>query len=172
MNRMQDEKKTYWQKIKAWAWDKLCQGWDVIVGQLTQHKVLLLTIGVLYVFRGAFIVWIKEFICPITSKVAENDIWVLFAIVGFILVVYLINSKRLWKERKIVVSRLWTLGLLYAGYRIFRDSGAFVFSGLETSRFSYVETAWLVIVGVEVLLLIKRIVVRYFPREVLLRQFL
>lgn len=162
---MQEKKKTYWTKIKAWVWDKLCQGWDAIVGQLTQHKVLLLTIGVLYVFRGAFIVWIKEFICPITSKVAENDIWVLFAIVGFILVVYIINSKRLWRERKIVVSRLWTLGLLYAGYRIFRDSGAFVFSGLETSRFSYVDTAWLVIIGIELLWIIIRIVVEYIPQD-------
>lgn len=162
---MQDEKKTYRLKIKAWSWDKLCRGWDAIVGWLTQHRVLLLTISVLCVFRGAFVVWIKELICPITSKVTENDIWVLIAIVGSIMVVHLINSKRLWRERKIVVSRLWTLGLLYVGYRIFQQSGEFVFIGLETSRFSYVDTAWLVIAGIELLWMIKRIAARYIPKD-------
>lgn len=42
-----------------------------------QHKTLLLVLCVIVVFRNILIEWTIKFVCPITSHVPENNIWVM-----------------------------------------------------------------------------------------------
>lgn len=150
--------KIFWKNLWAWLCKQACRGWYGSVGWLAKNKVLLLTIGVLYVFRSAFAEWIIDIICPITSKVAGNDTSVMIIIASAIVVLYLIQYKRLLRERDLFVSRLGTLGLLFLGYWIFARTGRFEFAGIKGWPFSYVECGWILIAGIEAILLIKRLI--------------
>ena len=145
---MIDAIKEYW--LKGWARVKetVCRGWHWLMRMLTQNKLMLLTVAVLYIFRDKFVEWMIAFICPLTSKVDPNNIWVLVIIAASILLIYVINAKRLWKERELIVSRILTLGLLYLGYYIFVRTGKFEFYKIDSWSYNYVDCAWLLIAGI------------------------
>ena len=143
--------------------DKIKKYWRKFIRLLTQNKLLLLTVGVVYIFRAKIADWIIALICPITAKVDKNSIPVLVIIAAAISLVYLINTKRLWRDRKIFVSRLWTLGLLYLGYWIIVRTGKFEFYQIKGWQYNYVDSAWLLIAGIETLWLLKRFVVWCIP---------
>lgn len=151
--------------IKGWVIVKeaICQTWNWITRTLAQNKLLLLTVGVVYIFQTKIVDWIIALICPVTAKVDKNNILVLIIVAAAILLVYIINTKRLWRERKIIVSRLWTLGLLYLGYWIIVRTGQFEFYIIKGWPYSYVDSAWLFIAGIETLWLIKRFIVWCIP---------
>ena len=160
---MIDAIKEYW--LKGWARVKetVCRGWHWLMRMLTQNKLMLLTVAVLYIFRDKFVEWMIAFICPLTSKVDPNNIWVLVIIAASILLIYVINAKRLWKERELIVSRILTLGLLYLGYYIFVRTGKFEFYKIDSWSYNYVDCAWLLIAGIEALWLLKRLIVKCIP---------
>lgn len=143
--------------------EKIKKYWRKFIRLLTQNRLLLLTVGGVYIFQAKIADWIIALICPITAKVDKNNIWVLVIIAAAILLVYLINGKRQWRERTIFVSRLWTLGLLYLGYWIIVQTGEFEFYQIKGWPYNYVDCAWLLIAGIETLWLLKRFVVWCIP---------
>ena len=151
--------------VKCWLAVKgtVSRGWHWLMRMLTQNKLMLLTVAALYIFRDKFAEWIIAFICPLTSKVNPDNIWVMVVIAASILLLYVINAKRLWKEQELIVSRILTLGLLYLGYYIFVRTGKFEFYKIDGWSYNYVDCAWLLIAGIEALWLIKRLIVKCIP---------
>lgn len=123
---------------------------EKILKWVKQHHVLMLAICVLFILRPKFVEWIKEYVCPLTPKEINNNGWVLAIVIVAIGIAYLTHIKRLLKERELVVSRLWTMALLFGGWCIFRYADAFDFYGIEGWIFNYIDCAWLTIACIEI----------------------
>lgn len=123
-----------------------------------QHHVLLLAMSVLYILRPKLVEWIKEFLCPLTPIEIDDNVWGLTSVIAAIVIAYLTHIKRLLKEREIVVSRQWTLALLFGGWCIFRYANAFKFYGIYGWVFNYIDCAWLTITSIEFGLFIYRFI--------------
>ena len=126
---------------------------------LGQHKVLLLGVCVLFIFRPTLIKWIEEYLCPITPDAMDNCVWVLGGIVVTILFVYVFYFKRLLKEKELFVSRYWTLLILYGGWCIIQYSNKLVFYGIEGWILNYIDYGWIVVGVIELGWFFRRLVV-------------
>ena len=66
---------------------------------ISQHKWQLLSLAAVIIFQGKIVVWITEYICPITRYV-EKDSWVvLFTILATVMILYAISYRRIMDER-------------------------------------------------------------------------
>lgn len=134
-----------------------------IIRQIKQSKVLLLALGVLFVFKETFISWIIDYICPLTENVANDSVLVQCVIFLAIVIVYGSIIKQLLQERELRLSRYWTLFFIFVGYYFFRSCNKFTFYGIEEWRYNYIDCAWWTILVVEFGLFIYRFV-RYERR--------
>ena len=110
----------------------------------------------LLLFQTTIVDWMVEYVCPITSKVANDKWWVLIVVLITISILYVANIKEMLAERDKMVSRYWTILFLFAAYIIFRLQKEFVFHGIEWSPLSYMDCAWLVVLIFEICLYIPR----------------
>lgn len=131
--------------------------------KILQHKWLLSLLLALYIFRGAFVNWIVEYICPIVSQVEDGDVWIQMAILGAVGLAYVVSYRRLISERDVLVSRYETLVLLGVAYLIFRTCPEFIWYGISGWSVNYIDCAWIAIGLIEIILLILRI--RYYLQE-------
>ena len=88
-----------------------------------------------------------NYICPITSSIPSNSIWVLLCILVAILIVYILQYQWLKSERECFVSRNWTLFFLFGAYLMFRLDNRLQFKGVGESVLSYTDYGW-ILVGV------------------------
>lgn len=130
---------------------------DKFLRGVKQHHVLLLAICVLFILRPKFLEWIKDYLCPLTPIEIDNNGWVLGVIILAIIIAYAVSIKRLWSERELLVSRIITLSLLFAGWCIFRYANEFKFYGIDGWRINYIECAWITIGAIELVLFFKRL---------------
>lgn len=131
--------------------------------KILQHKWLLSLLLALYIFRGAFVNWIVEYICPIVSQVEDGDVWIQMAVLGVVVLAYVVSCRRLLSERDIFVSRYGTLLLLGLAYIIFRTYPKFIWYGISGWSVNYIDCAWIAIGLIEIILLVLRI--RYDIQE-------
>ena len=101
--------------------------------------------------------WILEYVCPITSCVHDDNILAMICILVGVGIIYLIQYSWLKNERENIVSRNWTLFLLFAVYLIFRTDDDFYFNGIRGSVFGYIDYAWIAISIIEFFLFRRRL---------------
>ena len=101
---------------------------------ILQHKWQLLSLAAVIIFQGKIVVWITEYICPLTRYV-EKDSWVvLFTILATVMILYAISYRRIMDEREKLVSRYWTIIWLLLVYLFFRIDDYFEYYGIGNSH--------------------------------------
>ena len=130
---------------------------DDLISWVRQHKITLIILCCVGVFKGKIKEWISAYICPITSCVHDDNVVALICILVGVVIVYLLQYNWLKKERENVVSRNWTLFILFIVYLIFRTDGDFYFNGIKGCVFGYIDYAWMLITIIEFLLFRKRL---------------
>ena len=89
---------------------------DDLIAWVRQHKITLIILCFVGVFKGKIKEWISTYIYPITSSVHDDNVVALICILVGVGIVYLLQYNWLKKERENVVSRNWTLFILFIVY--------------------------------------------------------
>lgn len=123
---------------------------------ILQHKWQLLSLAAVIIFQGKIVVWITEYICPITRYV-EKDSWVvLFTILATVMILYAISYRRIMDEREKLVSRYLTIIWLLLVYLFFRIDDYFEYYGIGNIPLSYIDYVWILVLIIEIVLCIRR----------------
>lgn len=123
---------------------------------ILQHKWQILSLSALMIFRGKFIEWITEYVCPVTSYVVKDSWWVLFLILATVGILYAISYRQIQLERKRFVSRYWAISWLFFVYLIFRVNAPFEYYGIGDIPLSYIDYVWMSVLVIEIVLYFKR----------------
>lgn len=130
--------------------------WQRIGKWVARNIVLLVGLCLLFVFRGAIVELIIQYIVPFTSKVVPNNWWVLVVIGIAIVLCYVAGYNRLKKESGWRVTRYERYVLYFIGYLILRTSSRFEFYGIGNVPLCYMDYAWGLIVLIELFVLVRR----------------
>ena len=107
-----------------------------------------------------------NYICPITSSIPSNSIWVLLCILVAILIVYILQYQWLKSERECFVSRNWTLFFLFGAYLMFRLDNRLQFKGVGESVLSYTDYGWILVGVIEFFLVRKRMLANCDAKQI------
>ncbi len=122
-----------------------------------QHKTMLLVLCAIVIFKNILVKWAIEYVCPITSSVPNNNIWVMICVLVAITIVYLTQYQWFQSERECFVSRNWTLFFLFGAYLVFRLNHRLQFHGFAGGVLSYTDYGWIWVAAIEFFLARKRI---------------
>lgn len=119
---------------------------------ISQHKWQIISLSALMIFRGKFIEWITEYVCPITSYVAKDSWLVLVLSLATVGILYAISYQQIIVEREKLVSRYWTISWLFFIYLIFRIKAPFVYYGIGDIPLNYIDYVWMLVLVIEIVL--------------------
>lgn len=130
--------------------------WHRFIKWVARNKVSLLIVGAIILFEAKLSKWIIAYMCPITSYVKDDCWWALAIVLAMVCIVYLASYKQLQAEREKRITRYETLILLFVGYIIFRTDDQFVYYGIGDCPLCYTDYAWILVLCIEIILLIRR----------------